>query len=238
MVAPLETQNQPEVIYPESDGKPIADNTKQFELIVLIKKNLDLLFIDNPNIFVAGDLLWYPVKGKPNIVTAPDVMVVFDRPKGDRGSYLQWKEDNIPPQIVFEILSPSNSKVEMDKKLLFYDRHGIEEYYLYDPEKNELSGWLRQEGYLETIDPILGWISPKLGVKFDLSSTELELYRPDGERFLSYTEIAQKAQQAQQQAQQAQQEKEQALQQLEQERLLRDRMAEKLRTMGINPFEL
>jgi Uma2 family endonuclease len=32
-------------------------------------------------------------------------MVVFGRSKGDRGSYQQWKEDNIPPQVVFEILS-------------------------------------------------------------------------------------------------------------------------------------
>ena len=30
--------SKPEIIYPESDGKPMADNTKQFELIVEIKK--------------------------------------------------------------------------------------------------------------------------------------------------------------------------------------------------------
>ncbi len=40
---------------------------------------------------------------------APDVMVVFGRPKGRRGSYKQWQEDNIAPQVVFAILSPSNS---------------------------------------------------------------------------------------------------------------------------------
>ena len=36
-------------------------------------------------------------------------MVVFGRPKGRRGSYRQWEEDNIPPQVVFEILSPGNN---------------------------------------------------------------------------------------------------------------------------------
>ncbi len=107
------------IIYPESDGQPMADNTKQFELIVLIKKNLDLIFANNPNVFVAGDLLWYPVEGKPNLRKAPDVMVAFGRPKGDRGSYLQWQEDNIPPQVVFEILSPDNTHREMIEK---YDR--------------------------------------------------------------------------------------------------------------------
>ncbi len=73
---------QPDVIYPDSDGQPMADNTKQFEWIVLIKKNLDLLFDANPNVFVAGDLLWYPVQGDNTIRQAPDVMVVLGRPKG------------------------------------------------------------------------------------------------------------------------------------------------------------
>lgn len=39
----------------------MADNTKQFELIVFIKKNLDLLLANDPNVFVAGHLLWYPI---------------------------------------------------------------------------------------------------------------------------------------------------------------------------------
>ena len=35
-------------------------------------------------------------------------MVVFGRPKGYRGSYRQWEEGGIAPQVVFEILSPGN----------------------------------------------------------------------------------------------------------------------------------
>ena len=97
--------SKPEIIYPDSDGKPMADNTKQFELIVEIKKGLDLLYINEPNVFIAGDLFWYPVQGQSKIVTAPDVIAVFGRPKGDRGSYKQWEEENIAPQVVFEILS-------------------------------------------------------------------------------------------------------------------------------------
>ena len=106
-----------------------------FELIVLIKKNLDLLFINDPNVFVAGDLLWYPIEGDNKNRIAPDVMVILGRPKGDRGSYQQWKEDNIPPQVVFEILSPGNTVKEMVKKYKFYEHYGVEEYYLYDPAK-------------------------------------------------------------------------------------------------------
>src|SRR5262245_26764408 len=94
------------VVYPESDGQPIADNTKQFEYIVTIKCGLEAQYRDDPNVFVAGDLLWYAVEGGNTIRQAPDVLVAFGRPKGDRGSYRQWEESGVAPQVVFEILSP------------------------------------------------------------------------------------------------------------------------------------
>jgi hypothetical protein len=185
MVAQLTTIN-----YPESDGKPMADNTKQFHWITVIKQNLDCLFAQDPQVFIAGDLFWYPVEGRPNIVTAPDVLVVFGRLKGDRGSYKQWEENNIAPQVVFEILSPSNSKTEMEKKLIFYDRYGVEEYYIYDPDYQQLEGWLRGDNNsLENILTIFNWVSPRLGIRFEQSEQELKLYRPDGTPFHSYNEI-------------------------------------------------
>src|SRR5436309_1007065 len=107
-------------VYPESDGKPTADNTKQFECVTTIKGGLDAQFRDHPEVFVAGDLFWYPVEGDPNTRTAPDVLVAFGRPKGHRGSYLQWKEGGQPPQVVFEIWSPGNRLGEMTRKLDFY----------------------------------------------------------------------------------------------------------------------
>jgi Uma2 family endonuclease len=122
MVANLPTETIAEVIYPECDGKPISDNTNQFRWIVTIKENLELLYANDPNVFIAGDLLWYPVQGNNSICQAPDVLVAIGRPKGDRGSYQQWQEADIAPQIVFEILSPSNRLGEMSRKLGFYDR--------------------------------------------------------------------------------------------------------------------
>ena len=110
-------EKETSVIYPESDGERMADNTEQFNWIVLIKTNLEIIFSKNENVFVAGDLLWYPVKGNASIRVAPDVLVAFGTQKaGRRGSYLQWKENNIAPQVVFEILSPGNTKKEMINK--------------------------------------------------------------------------------------------------------------------------
>jgi Uma2 family endonuclease len=185
MVAQLTTIN-----YPESDGKPMADNTKQFHWITVIKQNLDWLFAQDPQVFIAGDLFWYPVEGRPDIVTAPDVLVVFGRPKGDRGSYKQWEENNIAPQVVFEILSPSNSKTEMEKKLIFYERYGVDEYYIYDPDRDRLEGWLRSEnGILNNIPVMQNWVSPRLGMRFEQSGEILKLFRPDGTPFHSFNEV-------------------------------------------------
>jgi len=209
------------IIYPDSDGQPIADNTKQFRWIVLIKENLELLFADRPDVFVAGDLLWYPVQGHPEIRVAPDAMVVFGRPKGDRGSYRQWEEENVVPQVVFEILSPGNRVKEMTRKLQFYERYGVEEYYIYDPDDNELEGLQRKEGNLQLVEEINGWVSPKLGIKFVLSAETLEIYRPDGRKFLSSLELEQQRQQATQRA--------------EQESQRVQRLAAQLRALGIDP---
>ena len=98
MVQQLSAETTPEIIYPDSDGQPMADNTKQYQWIVKIKENLEILFASNPDVFIAGDLLWYAVEGNPKIRQAPDVLVVFGRPKGDRGSYQQWKENPRIPE--------------------------------------------------------------------------------------------------------------------------------------------
>ena len=60
---------------------------------------------------MSGDLFWYPVEGEPGIRQAPDIMVVFGRPRVDRGSYRQWLEAHIAPQVTFEIWSPGNRPI-------------------------------------------------------------------------------------------------------------------------------
>lgn len=251
------------LMYPESDGQPMADNTQQYRWIVTIQGGLDAQFRHDPNVFVAGDLLWYPVEGHPEIRKAPDVMVALGRPKEDRGSYMNWLEDNVSPQVVFEVLSPSNRAAAMQDKFEFYQRYGVEEYYIYDPDEMQLTGWQRQGEQLEEIPHMDGWISPRLGIRFDLSGPDLQIFGADGRRFLSYVELMsqrvqeehekvqaqqqadqarQKAALAQQQAAQACQQTEQARQQVEQARQQAEdasrraeRLAAQLRALGIEP---
>jgi hypothetical protein len=175
------------------------------------KENISCLFIDDPNVFVAGDLFWYPVEGDNKTVYAPDVMVVFGRPKGDRMSYMQWRENNIPPQVVFEILSPSNTKQKMEQKFLFYQKYGVEEYYTYDPFSNCLQGWIRNQNTLDVIPRIADWVSPRLQVHFVLTRETLELYHPDGAVFTTQAEVVQELKQTKQARLQAEQARENAV---------------------------
>ncbi len=223
-----ELSSAPEIIYPDSDGEPMAENTQQFRWIVVIKENLELLFADHEDVFVAGDLLWYPIEGDNKTRRAPDALVVFGRPKGDRGSYKQWEEDNIPPQVVFEVLSPGNRLTEMMQKLEFYERFGVEEYYLYDPDQVDLTGWLRSGDSLKVIDSMEGWVSPRLQIRFDLSSDTLVIYRPDGERFYTFVELGKLRQEAENRAQAAEDTIQQAIPQLLAMGLSREQIAQTL----------
>ncbi len=207
--------------YPDSDGKPMADNTLQFRWMQTLQGNLDGMFHNDANVLVVGDLLWYPVQGHPEISTAPDVYTVFGRPKGERRSYKQWEEGDIAPQVVFEIMSPSNTKKEMDAKLAFYERYGVEEYYLYDPDGLKLWGWRRVRGKLRPIRKMDGWVSPRLGIRFDLSGKKLVVYRPDGGRFYTFNELVQQMEDLEERAGEAE------------ERARR--LAERLRQLGIDP---
>jgi hypothetical protein len=86
------------------------------------------------------------------------------------------------------------------------------------------------------------WISPLLQIKFDLSTDELQIFRPDGQRFLSYVEIAQRAEEERQRADIESQRAEEQCQRAEEERQRAEeaearanRLAERLREMGIDP---
>ena len=238
MVASLPIGITAEVIYPDCDGNPMSDNTKQFSWIVKIKENIELLYTDDLNVFVAGDLLWYPVEGKNTIRQAPDVMVAIGRPKGYRGSYQQWKEGDISPQIVFEILSPGNRPGEMSRKLRFYEQYGVEEYYVYDPDDDDFTCWIRVNDRLEFVDFETSFVSPRLGIRFELETGEtLAIYCPNGEPFLDFVDNARLRQDAIDRADQAESRADQAENRATLAEIQAQKLAAKLRELGIEPDE-
>jgi Uma2 family endonuclease len=241
-----------EIIYPDSDGEPMAENTWQWDWIALLKQNIDALVPD----FVAGDHFWYPVEGRPDIRLAPDVMVCLGRPKGHRGSYMQFREEGVPPAVVIEVMSPGNSAREMSRKSHFYFHYGANEMIVVDPDTH--TGWALVKdpgGLVESYD-INGWTSPILQIRFIRENGELVVYRPDGQKFLSAEELRarideaekaskealtraeQEAARAEQEAARAEQEAARAEQEAaraEQEAARASRLAAKLAALGIDP---
>jgi Uma2 family endonuclease len=226
----------------------MAENTKQFEYTVIIKCGLEALFRDRNNVFVAAGLFWYPVEGNNALRQAPDVLVAFGRPRGHRASYRQW-EEGVAPQVVFEIFPSDYRLREMHRKFSFYQRHGVEEYYAYNPEDGELIVYERQGQELVDQLPVQGWMSRRLGVQFQLVGNDLKLYGPDGTRFASYLELVRDKEEAVQKARQERAEKEEALRQAEQERAEKEealrqleaqaeqliRLRDRLKDLGLDP---
>ncbi len=173
----------PLIHYPESDGQPMGDNDQQRDWMIKIIENLKALFAGRSDVYVSGNLFWYPVEGNNRIVQAPDAMVVFGRPPDQRGSYKQWEENGIAPQVVFEVISPSNTTEEMIRKRAFYQKYGVDEYYVYDPADQTLEGFRRSPDGFQPVTPINGWRSPRLGISFHLEQDGLQIRYPDGRLF-------------------------------------------------------
>jgi Uma2 family endonuclease len=202
------------ILYPESDGKPMADNTKQARWMVVLFGNLSALFAEVKDVFVAMNLFWYAVQGETEERTAPDVLVVFGRPKGERGSYQQWQEGGVPVTVAFEVRSPSNTADDEADARDFYDRYGVEEYYIYNPDTNRLRIYTRGVESLRRVWDAKAFVSPRLGIRFDLSGPELVVRYPDGRPFLTFEELEATRKAAEQRADNAEQRADNAEQKL------------------------
>lgn len=178
------------IFYPDSDGRRMAENTLQAQWIITLFCNLELLFADRADVFVAMDNLWYPVEGKPKRRAAPDVYLAFNRPKGHRGSYKQWVEGGVPLTVVFEVLSPGNRLKELIRKFRFYERYGAEEYYVIDPDRHTFEAWHRVGDRLQPVKVDGSSTSPRMGVGFAWKpGSDVVVSYPDGKPFQSVQEI-------------------------------------------------
>ena len=87
---------------------------------------------------------------------------------------------------------------------------------------------MRENGNLSKLWEMDGFVSPRMGIKFETAEGELVIYRPDGQRFLSSIELEQRFQQERTRAQRAE-----LL--LEEERQRSEQMAAYLRSIGVDP---
>ncbi|MCL2192968.1 MAG: Uma2 family endonuclease [Treponema sp.] len=100
-------------------------------------------------------------------VVQPDIMVVCDEGKiGDEGI-------RGAPDLVIEILSPSNTVFEMSEKRALYEDAGVREYWVVNPKDNEVTvHCLRNGGFFdrktyESADTIPVDVLPGLGIDLE-----------------------------------------------------------------------
>lgn len=199
MSMPLPTSNDwpGDVIYPESDGKPMAESPQQGRVIRLLVCGFRRLYGDRPDMFVDGDFFWYPVQGEPSTVAVPDVTIIDQLVSPidvtTMGSYRQWIFGG-RVLLAIEVLSPSNTWAEMARKLNFYQRHGVQEYWVFDPADGALEVHVREGGELRKLgDPASGLISATTGVHVHVEGKDLVVADPDGRRWLSPEDEAARA---------------------------------------------
>lgn len=176
------------VHYPDSDGKPMADNDPQYYTIVDTHFALQRRYADDPEVYVSADLLIYYVEGDPHKSVAPDVLVSFGVPKGNRRSYRIWEEGK-PPDVIFEFASQGSWKDDLGWKKGLYSGLEVREYFLFDPADTYftplLQGYRLEEGHYESLPLLSAGEKGELGVRSEL--LELELWaKPDGGEGMAY----------------------------------------------------
>lgn len=137
-------KQQIEIIYPESDGKPIGETGFHVNATLSLFDVLLKFFYDEPEVLVAADLFLYYEEGNPEARKAPDIMVVKGVEKGHSRVFKTWEENAIPC-LIFEITYDATRFDEFHADSAKYDdlhvwyalyaALGVHEYFIFDPDE-------------------------------------------------------------------------------------------------------
>lgn len=224
-----------EIVYPSSDREPLAE-TQQHVLAILMTLALLRLYLQDQQAVVFADQFLYYIEGNPRARVAPDVMVVFDIEKRLYANYKIW-EGKQTPAIIFEVTSAGTKEVDWNFKKTLYEQLGVTEYWLFDPYgewvAEKLQGFRLNED--DIYKPISDNCSQVLQLRVQAEEYLIVFYRLDnGEKLLTPEELYIAAQEANQRAETANQRVEVANKQALQEKARADRLAEKLRQLGVD----
>jgi len=129
---------KPDIFYPETDGEPMGETEFHVTAILDLFQSLRHFFRHDPDTYVAADMLFYFEEGNTSAFKVPDVFVVKGIPKTTRRTYKLWQEGKAPC-VVFEMTSQSTWLEDMGNKRALYEKLGVPEYFLFDPEDAYLS---------------------------------------------------------------------------------------------------
>lgn len=192
-----------QVIYPDSDGKPMGETPRHVRVLIDSYETLDVHFQDDPDIFIAADMFLYYVKGQPSKNVSPDVFWCKGVPKNkvpERRTYKLWEERGVGPDWILEVTSKSTRHEDTQIKFhLYQDILKVKEYFLFDPFEEFLQpplvGYRLHRGRYAAIKWANRRLSSKvLGLELEIHEDNLRFFDPTtGQRLLTPREAAQQA---------------------------------------------
>ncbi|MYB63197.1 Uma2 family endonuclease [Candidatus Poribacteria bacterium] len=203
-------QAAPTIVYPESDGKPMAETDVHRDLMTDWIQMLRYHYRNKNDVYVSGNIFMYYVEEDPRQSVSPDVFVVFGVEKKRRRTYLTWEEGRTP-DFVLEVASPKTFTNDFEKKKnLYASTLAVKEYYIYDPLGQivpSFIGFRLIDGVYQKIDFVNDRLpSVVLGLELGERDDELRLYNPDTLQWLQTpTERAENAEIREQQETRARQ---------------------------------
>ncbi|PZV14545.1 MAG: hypothetical protein DCF20_12940 [Pseudanabaena sp.] len=228
-----------EIIYPTSDGEPLAE-TQEHIWAILTTLSILSQYLTGKQAVVFANQFFYYIEKKPRARVAPDVMVVFDIPVKLYGNYKLW-EGQQTPAIIFEMTSAGTKETDWNFKKMLYEQLGVQEYWMFDPYGDWIAEQLRgyrlsDEGLYQ---PITDNCSAVLQLRFQVEGYLLGFYRLDNnQKLLTPDELLLASQEATRQAEEATRQAVEAEQRAQLEKARADRLAEKLRRLGVESDEM
>ncbi len=183
------------IVYPDSDGEPMAENDHQLTAMLDAISMLRAWFADREDVYAGGDMLMYYRMNNNETRVAPDVFVVFGvESRHKRDSWIVWREGR-SPDIVMDLASGSTWRRDMREKRDIYADMGVTEYWRFDPTSSYFSppliGEQLREGQYNAMDlttdddSILRGYSAVLGLDIcALPDGNLRLYDPVSQQWL------------------------------------------------------
>lgn len=181
-------KSAPTILYPESDGKPMAETDTHRDLITDCIQTLEWHYREEPDVYVSGNLLvYYEPYPNPRAV-APDVFVVHGVSKKQRRIFVT-SEENKAPDFVLEVGSRGTYRQDLErKKNIYAARLGVKEYYIYIPYgvvEEAFMGFRLVEGAYERIEFVNDRLSSAvLGLELGMHEGALRFYHPQTQQWL------------------------------------------------------
>ena len=123
----------PTLVYPESDGEPMAETPKHQQVMIDCMDILRNHFREFVDVYIAGNMFLYYEEGNPRKSVSPDVFMVRGLSKKDLRTYKTWEQPSTL-DFVLEVASPSTYAKDFNEKKAVYEQIlRVKEYCIYDP---------------------------------------------------------------------------------------------------------